>query len=46
MAVTGRRFALAAAVLGIVVVLTRAPWPRQPSTWIHLVVTGVLLQTV
>lgn len=40
------RFALAAAALGAVVVLTRAPWPKQLSTWIHLVMIGVLLQTV
>lgn len=40
------RFALAAAVLGIVTILTRAPWPRRPSSWIHLLVAGVLLQTV
>ncbi|HEY3682744.1 MAG TPA: EamA family transporter [Streptosporangiaceae bacterium] len=38
------RFTLAAALLALVAVATRAPWPRTPRAWAHLVVTGVLLQ--
>jgi drug/metabolite transporter (DMT)-like permease len=40
------RFALAFVVLGVVAVVTRAPWPRQPRTYLHLLVTGVLLLTL
>jgi drug/metabolite transporter (DMT)-like permease len=40
------RFLLAFVVLCVLAVLTRAPWPTWPRTYLHLVVTGVLLQTV
>jgi drug/metabolite transporter (DMT)-like permease len=40
------RFALAFVVLGVVAVVTRARWPTQPRTYVHLLVTGVLLLTV
>ena len=39
------RFSTALAVLGIITLATRAPWPRQPRVYLHLLVTGVLLQT-
>jgi drug/metabolite transporter (DMT)-like permease len=39
------RFLLAAVVLAIVAVAKRAPWPHGMA-WIHLLVTGILLQTV
>jgi drug/metabolite transporter (DMT)-like permease len=39
------RFLLAIAVLAIVAIAMRAPWPRGMA-WIHLLITGVLLQTV
>jgi drug/metabolite transporter (DMT)-like permease len=39
------RFLVALVALSALTVLTRAPWPREPRTYLHLVVTGVLLQT-
>ncbi|WP_214413325.1 DMT family transporter [Sphaerisporangium fuscum] len=46
MALLAWRFVIATAVVGIVALLTRAPWPREPRVYLHLLVTGVLLQTV
>jgi drug/metabolite transporter (DMT)-like permease len=40
------RFLLAFVVLGAVALVTRAPWPSRPRTYVHLLVTGVLLQTL
>ncbi|HEX6352003.1 DMT family transporter [Actinophytocola sp.] len=40
------RLLLAFVVLGVVALATRAPWPSQPRVYVHLVVTGVLLQTL
>ncbi|MGI5127438.1 DMT family transporter [Pseudonocardia sp. CA-107938] len=45
-ALTAWRFLLAAALLGLVAVVTRAPWPRSRRAWADLVVTGVLMQGV
>ena len=38
------RFGLAALLLGVVALLTRAPWPRRWQDWGHLVVVGALIQ--
>lgn len=38
------RFGLAAAALGVIAVLTKAPWPRRGREWAHLVVVGLLMQ--
>lgn len=46
LALVAWRFAVALAVLGTAALLTRTPWPRQPRTYLHLVVAGVLLQAV
>lgn len=40
------RFLLAFVALGAVAVVTRAPWPTRPRTYLHLLVTGILLQTL
>lgn len=40
------RFGLAALVLLVVSVATRAPWPRTPRAWIHLGVVGLLMQVL
>lgn len=40
------RFLLAFAVLGATALVTRAPWPRRPRTYLHLLVAGFLLQTM
>ncbi|MBE8523956.1 EamA family transporter [Amycolatopsis sp. H6(2020)] len=39
------RFVTASAVLGVIAVVGRGRWPRGAATWIHLIVSGVLLQT-
>jgi drug/metabolite transporter (DMT)-like permease len=46
LALVAWRFLVAFVVLGAVAMLTRAPWPTEPRVYIHLVITGVLLQTV
>ena len=40
------RFAIAAVVMALVAVATRAPWPRGRAAWTQLVLTGVLMQAV
>lgn len=40
------RFSVAAAVLLVVALATRAPWPKTPAAWGHLVVVGLLIQAV
>ena len=40
------RFGLAALVLLLVALLTRAPWPRQRAHYAHLVVVGLLVQAL
>jgi drug/metabolite transporter (DMT)-like permease len=40
------RFSTALVVLGVITLVTRAPWPREPRVYVHLLITGVLLQTV
>lgn len=46
LALVAWRFLVAFVVLGVVALVTRAPWPSQPRVYGHLLVTGVLLQTV
>ncbi|MFC7728842.1 DMT family transporter [Actinomadura keratinilytica] len=46
LALVAWRFVLAAAVLGAIAAATRAPWPRGRAVYAHLLVSGVLLQTV
>lgn len=40
------RFLLALVVITIISLATRAPWPTSPRTYLHLLITGALLQTV
>lgn len=40
------RFALAAAVLTVIAIVTRAPWPKTRAAWTQLALTGVLMQAV
>ncbi len=40
------RFGLAAVVLLVVSVATRAPWPKTARAWIHLGVVGLLMQVL
>ncbi len=40
------RFLIALTVITIISLATRAPWPRSPRTYLHLLITGALLQTV
>jgi len=46
LALTFWRFALAAVVLSVVAVVTRAPWPRGRAAWTQLVLTGLLMQAM
>jgi len=38
------RYAAVVAVLLPVIAITRAPWPRNAATWLHVAVVGILLQ--
>jgi drug/metabolite transporter (DMT)-like permease len=40
------RFLIALTVITIISLTTHAPWPRTPRTYLHLLITGALLQTV
>ena len=46
LALVAWRFLVAFAALGLFALATRAPWPRERRVWGHLLVAGVLLQTV
>lgn len=40
------RFSVAAAILLVAALLTRAPWPQSPRQWVHIAVVGVLIQAL
>ncbi len=40
------RYAGAAVVMGLFAWLVRAPWPRNLALWLHVAVTGLLLQAL
>ena len=40
------RFLIALVVITIISLATRAPWPTNPRTYLHLLITGILLQTI
>lgn len=40
------RFLIALTVITTISLATRAPWPTRPRTYLHLLITGALLQTV
>lgn len=40
------RFLIALTVITTISLTTHAPWPRTPRTYLHLLITGALLQTV
>lgn len=40
------RFAVVTALLAVIVLVSRAPFPRQPMVWAHIVVTGFLLHSL
>ncbi|ADD41276.1 DMT family transporter [Stackebrandtia nassauensis] len=44
LALTFWRFVMAATVMVLVSLVTRAPWPRTRAAWLQLVTTGVLMQ--
>jgi drug/metabolite transporter (DMT)-like permease len=46
LALTFWRFAIAAAVLALVALATRAPWPRSRAEWRNLVLVGLSLQAM
>ncbi len=40
------RFALSAAVLALIALAARAPWPRTPVDWLNSLIAGALMQGV
>lgn len=46
LALLGWRFLIALLVITVISLATRAPWPTHPRTYLHLLITGALLQTV
>jgi drug/metabolite transporter (DMT)-like permease len=46
LALVAWRFLAAFIVMGTVSLVTSAPWPADPRVYLHLLVTGTLLQTV
>lgn len=40
------RFAIAAAILTLIALASRAPWPRKPREWGHLIVAGILIHAL
>jgi drug/metabolite transporter (DMT)-like permease len=40
------RYVLVIAVMGMVALVTRAPWPASPRQWLHIGVTGVLVHAL
>jgi len=42
----GYRFALTAAVWAVIVTLSDARWPRDPRTWMHAAVVGLLMHGI
>jgi drug/metabolite transporter (DMT)-like permease len=40
------RFLIAFGVMSVIALAGRTRWPRRPIDWLHLLVTGTLLQTV
>jgi drug/metabolite transporter (DMT)-like permease len=46
LALVAWRFLVAVLVLGAIALITRAPWPTAPRVYVHLLITGMLLQTV
>jgi drug/metabolite transporter (DMT)-like permease len=46
LALVAWRFLTAMLVLGAIALITRAPWPTRPRVYVHLLITGMLLQTV
>ncbi|WP_163573154.1 DMT family transporter [Fodinicola feengrottensis] len=45
LALAAWRFLAAFVVIGVVALVTRAPWPTDPRVYAHLLLTGALLQT-
>jgi drug/metabolite transporter (DMT)-like permease len=40
------RYLLVILLMGGIALLTRAPWPKKPSDWLHIGVSGVLVHAV
>jgi len=40
------RFALVVAMLALVVLVARVPFPRRPVVWVHIAVTGLFLHSI
>ncbi|HEX6736112.1 MAG TPA: DMT family transporter [Azonexus sp.] len=40
------RYGFVIALMAVIVLATRAPWPRQPAQWLHIAVSGVLVHAI
>lgn len=40
------RFAVVTGLLGVIALVVRPPFPRQPMVWVHIAVTGFLLHSL
>jgi len=40
------RYVLVIALMGMLALATRAPWPKDPRQWFHIALTGVLVHAV
>jgi len=40
------RYVLVIAVMGLLALATRAPWPATPRQWLHIGVTGILVHAI
>jgi drug/metabolite transporter (DMT)-like permease len=40
------RYVLVIAVMGLLALATRAPWPASPRQWLHIGVTGILVHAI
>jgi len=40
------RYGLVIALMTVIVLLSRAPWPQRPAQWLHIAVSGVLVHAI
>ena len=40
------RYCLVIALMAVIALATRAPWPREPRQWLHIAVSGLLVHAV
>ena len=40
------RYGLVIALMTVIALATRAPWPQEPAQWLHIAVSGILVHAV